>query len=194
MRKLLLQMMTTIDGYVAGPEGDMGWATMDWDPPLRDRVLKHLEGVDCILMAMGRHSKMQFIPYWASVAENPNEPFFEYGKKLTSTPKVVLSNTLPRSEWPGTTLVSGNVVEETGKLKKLAGGDIIVFGGAMLAASLLRARLVDDIHLLVNPVAIGRGLRIFDELEAYQGMRLAGATSYRCGIVWLHYQPTTPTP
>ncbi len=191
MRKLILQMMTTLDGFVAGPDGDMSWATLDWDPPLRDRALNNLERVDCILIAMGRDTKMQFIPHWASVAENPSEPFFAYGRKLTDTPKVVLSNTLTHSEWALTRVVSGDFVEETEKLKGLAGGEIIVFGGARFAASLLKARLVDELHLLVNPVAIGRGLRIFDGLDTYQGMTLMDATAHGCGIVWLHYQATS---
>ena len=191
MRKLKLQMHTTIDGFVGRPGGGMDWVTFNWDEALRQFLLTNLDSVDCILMAMGRKSEMQFIPYWASVAAKPSDPFFAYGKKLTDAPKVVLSNTLTHSEWPLTSLVNGDFVEATKRLKEGNGGDIIVFGGARLASSLIANHLVDEIHLLVNPVAIGGGLPIFRELESQQEMILAQARSFDCGIVWLHYGPKT---
>jgi len=187
MRRLKLQMHITIDGFVGRTDGGMDWVTFNYDDELRRRSLSNLDTVDCILMAMGHKSEMQFIPYWASVASNPDDPFFAYGKKLTEIPKVVLSNTLTHSEWPHTTTVNGDFIEETKRLKEFNGGDIIVFGGATLAASLIANHLIDEIHLLINPVAIGNGLPIFRGLAKKLEMTLIEITRFDCGIVWLRY-------
>ncbi|MGA7160900.1 MAG: dihydrofolate reductase family protein [Bacteroidota bacterium] len=191
MRTLKLQMHITIDGFVARTDGGMDWATVGLDEELRHRLLQNLNGIDCILMAMGRKSEMQFIPYWASVAANSKDPFYAYGKKLTDVSKVVVSNSLAHSDWPRTTVIKGDFIEETKKLKKLNGGDIIVFGGARFASSLIANRLVDEIHLLVNPVAIGNGLPIFQDVANKMEMTLAKATPFASGIVWLHYDCNT---
>lgn len=187
MRKLKLQMHITIDGFIARTDGGIDWVTFTWDDQLRRRSLINLDGVDCILLPMGRKSEMQFIPYWASVAANPQDPFFSLGKKLSGTPKIVLSNSLAHSEWPGTMVINGNFIEEVMRLKKLDGGGIVAFGGAKFASSLIANRLVDELHLLVNPVAIGNGLPIFRDLEGTLAMTLVDATPFPNGIVWLHY-------
>ncbi len=180
-------MHMTIDGFVGRTDGGIDWVTFNWDEKLRLRALANLDNVDCILIAMGRKSEMQFIPYWTSVAANPQDHFFSLGKKLTGTSKIVLSNSLARSEWPDTAVINGNFIEEAAKLKKFKGSDIIVFGGAKFASSLIASRLVDEIHLLVNPVAIGDGLPIFRKVAGRLDMTLIEATRFDCGIVWLRY-------
>lgn len=192
MRILKLQMHMTVDGFVGRADGGIDWAASNLDEKLRHRMLQNLNGVDCILMAMGRKSEMKFIPYWASVAANPKDPFHAYGKKLTEVTKVVLSNNPALSEWPRTTVINGDFIEETRKLKRLNGGDIIVFGGARFASSMIANRLVDEMDLLVNPVAIGNGLPIFQDVVNKMEMTLAEATPFGCGIVWLNYNIKKP--
>jgi dihydrofolate reductase len=189
MRKLKLQMDITVDGFVGRPNGNMDWPTFNRDDELKSYSLTNLEGIDCILMILGRNTKMSFIPYWASVANNPKDPNFAYGKRLTEIPKIVFSKAHERSEWANTKVINGEVVEEISKLKKQKGKDIIVFGGAKFASTLIKNRLVDEFHLLVNPVAIGNGLSIFKDLENKLDMSLVEAKSFECGIVWLQYQP-----
>ena len=187
MRKLVLQMQISVDSFIAGIDGSMDWATFDFDEKLRRKHLTLLEGADCILMAMGRSSVMQFIPYWANVATKPSDPFFEYATRVTEIPKIVLSKSLTKSDWVNTEVINGDFVAETQKLKGRSGGRIVTFGGAKLASALIKNNLVDEFHLLMNPVVLGNGLPIFRELESRQALALKDAVPYSCGIVWLHY-------
>jgi len=189
MRKLKLQMHITIDGFGGRQNGEMDWVTFNWDDNLKNYSLKNLDQVDCILLTLGHNSKMNFIPYWASVAENKSDPFFALGKGITDTPKIVFSRTITNSEWANTKMINGDIVEEITKLKKQKGNDIMVYGGARFASTLVKHRLVDEFHLLVNPVAIGSGLPIFKELHSKQNLTLVKSKSYDCGIVLLHYEP-----
>jgi dihydrofolate reductase len=188
MRKLKLQIDMTVDGFVGRPNGKMDWPTFNRDDELKSYSLTNLEGVDCILMILGRNTKMSFIPYWASVANNPKDPNYAYGKRLTEIPKIVFSKAHEKSEWANTKVVNAEVVAEVGKLKAQQGKDIVVFGGAKFASTLINNRLVDEYHLLVNPVAIGDGLSMFKDLKNKLDMSLVKAKSFECGIVWLQYE------
>ena len=86
----------SIDGYVAGPNGEMDWMIFNWDDGLNNYVKKLTEPVDCIVL--GRKLAEGFIPYWAGIAANPEDPEHEAGKKFTNTPKVVFTKTLCKSE------------------------------------------------------------------------------------------------
>jgi dihydrofolate reductase len=92
MRKLKLQIQITIDGYIAGPAGEMDWMTFDWDQKLMSYVTGLTEPIDCIVL--GRKLAQGFISHWASVAANAADPEFTAGKKFTETHKVVFTKTL----------------------------------------------------------------------------------------------------
>jgi dihydrofolate reductase len=180
MRKLKLQVQMSIDGYVAGPNGEMDWLVRDWDNELKKYVEEITEPVDCIVL--GRKLAEGFIPYWAS------NPEAEGADKFNSTPKVVFTKTLERSEWPGTTLAKGNLVDEINTLKKQDGKDIIAYGGATFVSALIEQQLIDEFYLFINPAAIGNGMAIFKELKSKQDFMLVKATSFACGIVVLNYE------
>ncbi|WP_245327377.1 dihydrofolate reductase family protein [Hymenobacter fodinae] len=177
----------TIDGFIAGPNGEMDWMTFNWDDQLKAYVTELTNSLDCIVL--GRHLAQGFIPHWAAVAADPTNPDAEAGRKFTDTPKVVFSHTLQHSEWPNTTLATGDVVEEIRLLKAQPGQDIIAYGGATFVSSLIQHNLIDEYHLFVNPVAIGRGLPIFTGLEGTQPLTLIKAAAFDCGIVVHHYEP-----
>ena len=181
MRKLKLQVQMTVDGYIAGPNGEMDWTVFDWDDELKQYVTNITEPVDCIVL--GRKLAQGFIPYWAS---HPEE---EGADKFNSTKKVVFTRTLERSEWENTTLAKGDLVEEITRLKEQPGSDIIAYGGATFVSALIKHGLIDEFHLFINPVAIGRGMTIFSELEQKQNLTLIQSTAFACGIVVLHYKP-----
>lgn len=187
MRTLKLQVQTTIDGYIAGPNGEQDWVTSNWDSELEAYVEAITEPVDCIVL--GRKLAEGFIPYWASVAENPADPQFEAGKKFTNTRKVVFARTLDESRWENTVLAKGDLADEITKLKKQDGGDIIAYGGADFVSNLIKRELVDAFHVFINPVAIGCGMAIFEKSDDKQNMTLMNARSFECGIVALHYEP-----
>jgi dihydrofolate reductase len=186
MRKVKLQMQMTVDGFVAGPNGEMDWMVLNWDDKVKEYVTEITESVDCILL--GRKLAQGFIPTWASrLADQSTADAF--AKKMVETHKIVLTKTLTKSEWQNTDLAKGDLIGEINKLKAQNGKDIIVYGGATLVSALIRAKLIDEFHLFVNPVAIGNGMTIFKELIGKQNFILAKSIAFECGIVVLNYQP-----
>ncbi len=181
MRKLKLQVQMTVDGYIAGPNGEMDWMSFNWDDGLKKYVTELTEPVDCIVL--GRKLAQGFIPHWAA---NPKQ---EGAEKINGTHKVVFTKTLDKSEWDNTVLAKGDIAEEINKLKAQEGKDIIAYGGAGFVSSLIKQGLIDELHLFINPAAIGNGMTIFKELDSKQNFTLVKATPFDCGIVVLHYEP-----
>jgi len=193
MRRLKLQAHISIDGFIAGPHGEMELAPNNWDAEVRRYAIDNLAGVDCVLLALARNVEMSFIPYWAGVAENPADPDHEFGKRVSGIAKIVFSRRSDQPAWPNAKTINADIVETVTQLKQGPGNDIMVYGGARFAATLIRAGLVDEYHLLVNPVAMGSGLPIFNELENKQIMTLTAAKPFGCGVILLHYQPRSQT-
>ena len=177
----------TVDGYIAGQNGEMDFMIWNWDDELKNYVTEITEPVDCIVL--GRKLAQGFIPHWATVAANPDDPEFSSGKKFTHTHKVVFTKTLGKSEWNNTVLAKGDLVDEIIKLKKQDGKDIIAYGGATFVSALIKQRLIDEFHLFINPTAIGNGMTIFKELDSKQNLTLVKSISFNCGIVVLNYEP-----
>ena len=186
MRKLKLQVQTTIDGFIAGTNGEMDWMQFPWTEDVTNYVKQITEPVDTILL--GRKLAEGFIPHWESVAKNPSDPDFEGGTKYTKTPKIVFTKTLDKSIWDNTILAKGDLVEEVNKLKSQNGKDIIVYGGGTFVTSLIKAGLIDEFNLFINPSAIGNGMTIFKGRETEQKMKLKLAQQFGNGIVLLCYE------
>ncbi len=185
MRKLKLQMQTTIDGFVAGPSGEMDWVKFDWSEDLNAYVTALTEPVDTILL--GRKLAEGFIPTWTQLLEHPERPEAAGAAKMVHTPKVVFTKTLERSPWANTSLATGDLTEEIARLKAAPGGDLIVYGGGGFVSSLIRDHLIDELFLFVNPVIIGRGMPIFAEVEAYERLKFLETRSFECGIALLRF-------
>ena len=184
MRKLKLQVQMTLDGYVAGPNGEMDWMTFNWDEGLKNYVRELSEPVGCIVL--GRKLAQGFIPYWASKPEAEEVSGVD---KMNNTPKVVFTRTLDMSDWDNTVLAKGEVVDEIMKLKRQTGKDIIVYGGATFVSALFKEKLIDEFHLFINPVVIGSGMTICNGLESIKELTLVKSTTFDCGIVVLLYVP-----
>ena len=118
MRKLKLQIQVSIDGFVAGPKGQLDWMTWNWDEPLMEFVKELTDSIDTILM--GRKMSEGFIPHWETVVKDPKNPEYEGGVKYTSTPKIVFTKTLNKSTWNNTEIENGELVEEITNLKNKA--------------------------------------------------------------------------
>jgi len=189
MRKLKLQVQMTVDGFIAGVNSEMDWMVFNWDNEINKYVTELTEPIDCIVL--GRKLAQGFIPHWAGVAANPAAPDFSAGQKFTGTQKVVFTKTLEKSEWENTVLAKGDLVEEIMALKNQKGGDIIAYGGATFVSSLIKANLIDEYHLFINPAAIGKGLSIFNGLNSRLDLSLRKSNVFPCGIVVLNYEPKT---
>ncbi len=185
VRKLKLQVQISVDGFVAGPQGEMDWLTFDWDEEIGQYVEAITDPVDCIVL--GRKLAEGFIPHWASVAADEEHPEFAAGQKFSETPKVVFTGTLDRSQWPNTVLAKGDLMDEITRLKDQAGGDIIAYGGASFVSGLVQHDLIDEYHLFVNPAALASGMPIFKTLASPRRLVLETVRAFPCGIVLVRY-------
>lgn len=130
-----------------------------------------------------------FISYWTGVVKNKQDSEeYPFAKQMVDYKKVVFTKTLNKSNWENANLAKGDVVEEVNNLKKQTGKDIVVYGGAGFVSSLIKNNLIDEYHLFNNPTAIGKGLRIFDNIENYSKLNLIKSTPSECGIVVNHYE------
>jgi dihydrofolate reductase len=184
MRKLKLQMQTTVDGYVAGPEGQLDWMTFDMDPELLAFINHLTDTSDTILL--GRKMTDGFIKYWEHVVTQPDSPEHDFAQKMVGLPKVVFSKTVQHVAGKNVRVEGGDLVEAVKQLKGRPGKDIIVYGGATFVSSLIEHGLIDEMNLFVNPVAIGNGMRVF---KGKTPLKLEDSTAYACGIVVNRYLP-----
>lgn len=184
MRKFKLQVQTSVDGYMAGPNGEMDWMTLPWTDDISAYVDALTEPVDCIVL--GRKLAEGFIPAWAAGPEGETQESIDW---MNNTPKVVISNTLTQSPWENAVVAGGDLAETVNKLKAQPGGDMISYGGGTLVSDLIAKGLLDELHLFVNPTAIGAGMPVFPNLGAHQRLRLVAAQPFDCGITALHFEP-----
>lgn len=184
MRKLKLQMQVSIDGMVAAQKGH---AHFNWDEEVRQYSIANAANVDCILL--GRKTATGFIPHWKSVADSPKDVDCEFGTLITDIPKVVFSRTVRKSEWPNATVVNGEIVDSVNQLKRQPGKDLLVYGGSSFAASLVERNLIDEYHLLVNPVFLGSGQTISAGLADTLRLTLVKNRAFSCGTILLCYEP-----
>lgn len=184
MRKLKLQMSISLDGYVAGLEGQLDWMTWNQDEKLLD-FIDHLAGTsDTILM--GRKMSHEFITHWENVVDNqPDSPHVKFAPKMVNMNKIVFSKTVHAIPGRNVNVENGDLVEKVNLLKSQKGKDIIAYGGANFISSLIHHNLIDDYYLLVNPTAIGKGLSIFSDSKPF---RLIDSKAYDCGVVVNHLQ------
>jgi len=184
MRKLKLQMQMTVDGFVAGPEGQLDWMTRSLDDRVIALISQLTDRSDTI--RLGRKMTAGFINYWEGV--QPSSPEYSFARKMVDTPKVVFSKTLTRVDGKNVRVESGDLVQAVSGLKQRPGKDIVVYGGATFVRALIEHDLIDELNLFMNPVAIGRGMRIFTDRKT---LRLTGSTAYPSGVVVSTYQPVS---
>jgi dihydrofolate reductase len=204
MRNLILKMSVSIDGFVGGPTGEIDWIFRSMDDEARAWTVESLwqAGVH----AMGSRTFKDMAAFWPS----STEPF---AAPMNQIPKVVFSRSgaagvswqsttralvgaraaraaaAPGSKpaavesWQTARIASGDLTEEVGRLKQEQGKDILAHGGASFAQSLVRLGLVDEYRLLVHPVALGRGLPLFSDLNAPLDLQLVEAKRFKAGAV-----------
>jgi dihydrofolate reductase len=185
MRKVKLLMQMTINGYVAGPNGENDWMTWNPDEEFMQFLNAQYDSSDTMLL--GRKLADGFIEFWQSTLDkNPNTPL---AKKIVDMPKVVFTKTLDRSNWNNTSLAKEDLAEEIANLKKQNGKDIIVVGGAGFVSSLIKEGLIDEYHLIINPTAMGNGKTIFNALDNIQKFTPIQSKLYAGGKTVLSYKP-----
>jgi dihydrofolate reductase len=184
MRRLVLQMGVTLDGYVAGPGGEGDWGLPAEDPGVRAWKVASLRRAGTHIM--GRVTYEQMAAHWPDATG-------EYAAFMNKLPKVVFSRTLPTAGWAGTSIARGDLAVEIAALKNESGGEIMAHGGAAFVQALSRLGLIDEYRLVILPVALGSGLPLFRDLAKPLRVDLAEARSFPGGTVIHVYQPITTT-
>ena len=193
MKKLILQMQMSVDGFVGANE-DHRWQLWEWGDDISwDEELKRdfnsvFAGIDTILLSR-KMAEEGYLSHWGNAAKRyPADPFYAFAQRIVEARKVVPSDSLKTSRWERTRVVSGGLPREVNALKAGEGADIAVFGGAGFASSLIAAGLVDEFQLFINPAVLGAGRRIFDQ-GGFGKLRLLGSKAYACGMVVNRYAP-----
>lgn len=188
MRKIKLQMQLSLDGFVCGPNGEMDWMVWEWDDVLKNYTRNLTNSVDIFLL--GRATGEGMAIYWPTVTSNPESKEEDkwMADKLNNLPKVVFSKTITSINWTNVR-VANDIVEEVRELKKEPGKDIMIYGGAGIVSSFIRENLIDEYHLFINPVVIGKGKAIFGDINEKMKLKLVNTTTSNTGIVILQYVP-----
>jgi len=188
MRKVILFMHMSLDGFVAGSNNELDWATVSDDSVgkyLLDSVLPEVD-----TMLLGRNLFQGFQSYWPAAAENPDTPpeMADFARWIVKTNKVVFSKTLETPGWENSVLAKGDLAEEVARLKAQPGGHMIVYGGAQFAAAMVKAGLVDEYRIKLEPAALGTGKALFGDLLGREHLELTDAKGFKSGVVGLTYQ------
>jgi dihydrofolate reductase len=195
MRNLILQMQISADGYVGRAGEGPDWQVWNWGPdcpwdgPLKARFNSVFQDIDTILLSR-KILESGYLDHWSQFARDyRGNPDFAFAPRIVDARKVAFSKTLQKIRWAGIELARRSLVEEVDAIKAEPGGNVIAFGGASFAASLIANDLVDEYQFYVNPVALGEGLSIFSGRGNDSNLELREAQSYACGIVVIRYSP-----
>src|SRR5215469_10608634 len=189
MRKIIVTMWVTLDGYIAGPNGEMDWIGEIYDEAMGNYEYDLISQADTLLL--GRVTYESFAGSWPHVPDNPNASEGEkaYARKLNAMRKIVFSRTLPSVEWNNSILVKEVLPEEIMKLKQEPGRDMLIYGSASIVRTLTNLGLIDEYQLLVHPVVLGGGKPLFQDIRDRRKLRLVKTKTFPSGVVGLYYQP-----
>ncbi len=183
MRKVILFMMVTLDGFFEGPNGELDWHNVDEE--FNEFAEDQLNSVDVLLF--GRRTYEMMANYWPTPSATRDDPII--AKKMNAMPKIVFSRTLEKVGWNNSRLIKENIAEEISSLKQRPGKDLIVFGSSDLAVSLIQMHLIDEYRIMVNPVVLGDGKPLFKGIEDKLNLKLRNTKTFGSGNVLLYYQP-----
>src|SRR5258708_17825965 len=189
MGRIVVTEFVSLDGVMEAPGGGVGFKHAGWtfkiDRGKEGDKFKLDETLNSEALLLGRVTYEGFAAAWPS-AKN------DFADKFNSLPIYVVSSTLEKAEWNNSTVLRGDVVAEVSKLRQVSTGDIVVHGSAQLVQTLIEHDLVDELRLMVFPVVLGTGKRLFGDTSDKKRMRLASSKTVGDGVVILIFQPTDP--
>jgi dihydrofolate reductase len=179
MRKLVVSEFVSLDGVIEDPM----W-TFQFGSEEQDKFkFNELKASDALLL--GRVTYEGFAAAWPNMIEETGE----YGEWMNGYPKHVVSTTLEEVNWNNSSLIKGNISEEVSRLKQQPGKDILVFGSCSLAQTLMQLDLIDEYRLMIYPVVLGSGKRLFGDGIDKKVLRLTDTKTFSSGVVVQTYQP-----
>ena len=185
MRKLVFFMHTSLDGFVAGPNGEMEWINID--DTMFDFVATMTDNADTALYGRVTYEMMQ--GYWPKAGEQPNatKHDIEHSAWYNKVSKIVLSRTMSETGLKNTKVISNQLADNINKIKQQNGKNILIFGSPTASHSLLNKGLIDEFWLFVNPVLLGRGIPLFKDVPETIKLKLIETRTFSCGVIALHY-------
>ncbi len=187
MGKIVISTNVSLDGVVQDPDGEEGFRLGGWFGQFGGKDLEEWakveleEALGTEALLLGRRSDEWFATRWASRTG-------EWADRLNSLPKYVVSSTLQEPKWNNSTVLRGDVVSEVSKLKQELNGDIVVYASYQLERTLIEHDLVDELRLVVYPVLLGAGQRLFGETSDKKPMRLVDTKTIGDGLAFLTYE------
>lgn len=197
MRKIKLEVQLSIDGFMADQQGKTDWMVWNWGPEWTwDNELKQyhtelIKSADCLFLSR-QIVEDGFIPHWRKIAEDATHAQHEFAKMINDAHKVVFSKTLTTDDdipggWENVEVSRWDIRQHIHHIKQQEGKDILVFGGPSFVSSLIQGGYIDEYHLLINPVVLGKGLPIFNRLPSRKSLMLSNTRTYNCGVTLMKY-------
>ncbi len=183
MRKIIVSNYVTLDGFFAGPDGELDWFV--WDDQMAQYSRDLLGSIDAMLF--GRVTYELMAGYWPAATAAAEDPIIT--DAMNNSPKIVFSRTLAKADWNNTRLVKEIDRDQILKMKQRPGKDMVIFGSGSIVSAFARLGLIDDYRLLVNPVILGRGKPLFKDLADRINLKLLETRMFDSGAALLHYQP-----
>lgn len=189
MRRIVVSMWTTLDGYVAGPQDEMGWLAVD--EQMMDYETSLVEDAEALLL--GRITHADFADAWPATARDETEApaTRTYAQRVDEMPKLVVSRAGQVAAWRNTSRVGSLDHDTVTELKRGADGNLVIYGSLSVIAALLEQDLIDEYQLLVHPTAIGEGKALFPADHSPIPLRLSSVEAFTSGVVLTRY--TRPT-
>ena len=188
MAKIIISTNVSLDGVVQDPDGEEGFGLGGWFFQFGGKDLEEWakveldEALRAEALLLGRRSDEWFAARWVSRTG-------EFADRLNSLPKYVVSSALEEPKWSNATVLKGDVVSEVSKLRRELDGDVLVYASYQLGRALLENDLIDELRLVVFPVVLGGGERLFGETSDKKPMRLVATGTIGDGLAFLTYQP-----
>jgi len=185
MRKIISFMHISLDGFVAGPNGEMDWIKVDQE--IFDHVGKRISEGDTALY--GRITYQMMESYWPTAGNKPTATRHEveHSKWYGKVHKVVLSQTLKEADLTNTTIISDNLSEKINEIRQPGNKEILVFGSPTATHSLIQLNLIDGYWLFVNPIILGQGIPLFADIKDKIKLKLLGTRQFTSGVTELNY-------
>ena len=183
MRKIVVSEMVSLDGYFAGPDGNLDWHVVEDE--FNAFARRQLEEMDTLLF--GRVTYEGMASYWPTEAAMTDDP--EIADAMNHLPKLVFSRTLKTVDWSNSRLARDDLAEEVTRLKVQPGKDMAIFGSGEIVSALARLDLIDEYRLFVCPVVLGSGKSLFAGLSGTLNLKQLKAQPFASGVVLLYYQP-----
>jgi dihydrofolate reductase len=186
MRKVIVLMHESLDGMVAGPNGEMDW--IQFDEEMTGYVSKATQDADAAIY--GRVTYQMMESYWPTAAENPNATRhdIDHANWVNQAQKIVFSRTMERSDWKGTVIMKDIVRDEIESLKKQQGKNLLLIGSASIVHAFIELDLIDEYWINVNPVLLGKGKPMFRNIKNRQNLNLTEAKNFNGGVMGLKYE------